>query len=338
MIAVANPPSESLNPSVDLVSTPEGGLRVFFSGLFPGQPIDGIMATATAPAAGDPWSTPVPASATATAQRSPVYAASGIGAGVDNEGIFTSAWGDSSPSGGGFRVGLGTNGADSHFTDACCEIDPGVGSDSVTGETMVAANLLDTGIVVRSIDAGLSFPVPESAAAYTQQRTSIAGRIGAPGVVVGYGTGTNQFEARPAIWQVGEDKFKFLKNHEGAEHVGMAPAPEGKVWLYWERNGLINATRSNSDLTKFGKIVRKDLPGLSQPDKSTVYRLTGDASEGRLRLLALAETVEKPSTAEYSGLGFWMQVFQAGLAVKAKPDPVKKGEKLEVTVLDAGDP
>ena len=154
------------------------------------------MATTTAPVEDTPtWSAPVAASATPNPQRHPVYAASGTGAALGLDGVPVSTWGDSSPGGGGFHIGL-AGGPDADFSPACCEIDPNVGVDSVTGERWVAAHLLNTGIGVVSLDSGQTVSLGKSVAAWTQQRTSISGRIGAPDVYVAYGSGTNMFDAQ----------------------------------------------------------------------------------------------------------------------------------------------
>lgn len=88
--------TSALNPSVDLIAGPGGGLRAFFSGLFPGSPLPGgydtVMASATAPAAGTPWSAPAAASNNQLGTSSPVYVGSGIGAALV-AGQPISTWG-----------------------------------------------------------------------------------------------------------------------------------------------------------------------------------------------------------------------------------------------------
>ena len=323
-LLVADPSaSRSLNDNVDLV--PAGsGLRALFSTTWPSSPIDGVLATSTS-ADGSTWTSPSPASATDPAQRSPVYAATGIGGAVGLDGTTYSAWGDSSPSGGGYHVGLSPSEPDRRFSPDCCEIDPGVGVDAVSGEVVVAANLSDTGITLRSLNAGTTTVVPKSDHAWTGQRTSISGRIGKPGVYVAWGTGDNMFNARPALWRVGAPKFKFLKHQFDAAHVGMAPAPQGRMWVYWDRNGKVYASRTNRSATKFGAIVK--IHGAL--GSSTFYRLAGEGSLGTLDLFALTD-VE-------GTLGWWFERITPGLTLDGDA-AVKAGDSLVLYVTDAGEP
>ncbi len=323
--------NQSFNPSVDLVANPGTGLRVFFSQLAPGSPIDRIMATSTAPVEDTPtWSAPAAASATPPAQRSPVYAASGIGAGLGLDGVPVMTWGDSSPDGGGFHVGL-AGGPDGEFSPSCCEIDPNVAVDSVTGEPWVAAHLLDTGIGVVSLDSGQTVSVGKSVAAWTQQRTSISGRIGAPDVYVAYGSGTNMFDARPAIHQVNGPNDRALKGFQNAEHVGLAPAPDGRMWVYWSSGNHVFAVRSNPAVTKFGEVVSlKTFKG-----SDTVWHLIGDGSLGFLDLLAHTQQQSKAGV-DYTL--YSVARLLPGLTLKISPAKVNAGDKVEVTVEDAGDP
>lgn len=317
--------NESFNDRVDLIRDSGGNIRALFGALNPGSPYDTILAT-TSSATGASWSAVVPASATASGQRSPVYAAAGIGGGTGLDGTIFSTWGDSSPSGGGYHVGLNTTNPDVPFTAACCEIDPNVGVDSTTGEVAVASNIQGSGIRVKLLNGATTLTVPKSAAAYPAQRTSISGRIGAPGIWVGYGTGTNQFDAKPAVWEVGAEKFTFLKNQGDAENVGMAPGPGGRLWVYWERDEMVFATRTNPEVTKFGAIVKAKGP---LGGANATYRLAGEGSLGSLDLFGLFDV--------QGNLGWWTERFAPGLSLKGEAS-VKAGKKLGLTVTDAGEP
>lgn len=319
--------NQSFNDRVDLASNGADGLRALFSTTFPGSPIDGILATSVS-AAGTTWSSPIAGSATAVGQRSPVYAAAGIGGGTDLQGVTTGAWGDSAPDAGGYRVGLTTTGADAHFPGTLGDIDPDVATDSVTGESFVAVNHQDVGINLSSVAGADVGTVPQSAHAWTLQRTSITGRIGASGVYVGYGTGDNMFGAKPAIYRVGSSKFILLKNQADAAHVGIAAAPEGRLWIYWDRDGKIFASRTNREITKFGAIVR--YPGPLFED-ATFYRLAGEGSLGSLDLFALADVK--------GSLNWWVERLMPGLKLEVVGNGnVKPGDKIQFLVTDAGDP
>jgi hypothetical protein len=323
VLSVLTSADRSLNDNVDLLPS-GGGLRALFSLTNPGNPNDGILSTSTS-ATGDSWTPSVTASASATGQRSPVYAASGISGGVGLDGTTYSTWGDSSPSGGGYHVGLSPASPDNPFSPACCEIDPNVGVDSVSGEVMVASNLPDTGIRIESLSSGTTRTVSKSAHAWTGQRTSISGRVGAPGIYVAWGTGDNMFNARPALWKVGAPKFKFLKNQHDAAHVGMTPAPEGRLWVYWDRDGKVYASRTNRAATKFGAIVK--IPGALGAE--TFYRLAGEGSLGPLDIFALTQTD--------SALNWWTERIVPGLTLKCDGSAAQ-GQKLGCEVTDAGEP
>jgi hypothetical protein len=320
---------QGFNDRVDLVPAPNGGLRALFSALFPASPFDGILATSTSADGGVTWTPAAAASATAPADRSPVYAASGIAGATDSTGTATGAWGDSSPTGGGWRVGLTTNGPDNLFSDACCQVDPGVAFDSTTGQGYVAANVQDTAIQVTALDGGATVSAPESASAWTLQRTSITGRIGDDGVYVGYGTGDNMFNARPAIWRVGDSKFILLKNQHDAAHVGITAGPDGRLWIYWDRDDMIYASRTNPSVTKFGKVVSRSVPKAG----FDVFKLQGEGSAGPLGLFALAG----PAGGDEEN--WWYREQGAGLTCKvAGNGKVKAGKKVTFLVTDAGDP
>ena len=327
-VFTVNPAADqSFNDRVDLTSNGADGLRALFATTFPGSPIDGILSTAVS-ATGTSWSSPVAASATASGQRSPVYAASGIGGGTDLQGVTTGAWGDSSPDGGGYRVGLTTTGADIHFPATLGDIDPDVATDAATGETVIAVNHQDVGINLYSPTGADLGTVPQSGHAWTLQRTSVTGRVGAPGIYVGYGTGDNMFNARPAIYRVGSSKFIFLKNQKDAAHVGIAAAPGGRLWIYWDRDGKLYASRTNPDVSKFGAIVRYPSP---LGGDGTIYRLAGEGSLGSLDLMALVDAK--------GHLNWWLERLMPGLTIEAVGDgTVKAGETIKFKVTDAGDP
>ncbi len=328
LTTVSSAAGEGFNDRVDLVPAPGGDMRALFSATIPGSPFDGILATSTSTDDGTTWSAAAAASATAVTERSPVYAASGIGGAMDPDGTPTGAWGDSSPTGGGYRVGLTTDGADSHFDAACCEIDPGVAFDSESGKGYVAANVQDTGIQITPLGGGATTSAPESAHAWTLQRTSITGRISADGVYVGYGTGDNMFNARPAIWRVGDVKPLVLKKQEDAANVGIAPAPDGRLWIYWERDGTIFASRTNPSVTKFGAIVKRNAPHPGD----TIYRLAGEGSFGSLDLFVLSGSAN-------GSPNWWVRPLEAGLTMETLGNgKVAPGERIKFLLTDAGDP
>jgi len=328
-VLTANPAlDQSFNDSVELLAT-GGGLRALFSRTDPGGAADGVLSTATS-ATGSTWSAPAAASATAPALRSPVYAGAGISGGVSVGGFLYSVWGDSSPDGGGYHGGLSPADPDHGdalpFTPECCEIDPAVAVDSVSGELDLAANKPGTGIRVRPPHSTATVVAPKSAHAWTQQRTSISGRIGAHNIYLAYGAGNNMFNARPALWKVGSPKVLILKNQHDAQHVGMAPAPGGRLWVYWDRNGKIYASRTNRAATHFGAVVK--VSGALGGD--TFYRLDGEGSLGQLDLFALTDVPGRD-------LEWYTQRIAPGLSLGCAKT-AKPGKTLKCDVRDAGEP
>ncbi len=320
--------NNGINSSVELIAGPSGGLRVLFAGLFPKTPIDLVMSSATAPAAGAPWSPASPVSNNAVATASKVYVASGIGAAVSPAGLTTLVWGDSGPSEGGYHLGLDPLSPDISFPSTL-ERDPGAAFDAITGAGYLAWNELggsgSPNALKVAAPGGAPITAPNSAAAWVGQRVSISGRIGAPGVYVAYGSGNNQFDATPALWRVGASKLIRLKRQRDAEHTGLAPAPGGRLWLYWEREGRLYALRTDKQAKRLGAIVSAKLP----KGASVVYRLQGEGSRGPLDLFALTDAK--------GGLGYLQQRILPGLTLLAKPKPAKAGKKVTLNVSDAGE-
>jgi hypothetical protein len=313
--------SGGANESVALVRAPEG-IRAFFAGLEAGSSLDRAMATATS-ANGQSWS--APASASRSGAAKPVYVASGLDANVGLDGTFYSAWGDSSPGGGGFHVGLDPSIPDGELP-AGLQSDPGVGVDSKSGQVFVAWNDLDASNVSVMALSPLGAPValPNSGAGQLQHEVGTTGRIGAPGVFIAYTQGTNAFLGDPALFRVDTGKATKLTRKDG-EMVSIAAAPSGRLWMFWKDSGTVFARRSNKAATKFGATRTIRAPGGSA---ATIYSLTGEGSRGPLDVLAL---VDPPS----GGIANFHQRILPGLTLKAKK---KAGGKTAFKVTDAGAP
>ena len=320
--------NNGINSSVDLLAAPGGGLRVLFAGLFPETPLDAAMASSTAPAAGTPWSAASPISNTNPATRSPVYVAAGIGGAVSPSGETVLVWGDSGPEDGGYHVGLDPATPDVPFPTGLA-INPNATFDAAGTPYLawIVLGGMETAGSLRVMPiGGAPMTAPNSAAAWTGQRVSLSSRIGAGGVYVAYGSGNNEFDATPAWWRVGAAKAKVVKGQRDAEHTGLAPAPGGRLWIYWNRHGRLYAMRTNKKASKAGAIVS------IKPPKGTgaIYRLQGEGSRGPLDLLALAEAS--------GGLGYFQQRIMPGLTLLAKPKATKAGKKLTLRASDAGEP
>jgi hypothetical protein len=308
-----------VNQSSALVATPEG-LRVFFAAT---NVFDDALASATS-VDGTAWSAPAIASRGGNAAR-PVYAASGIGAALAPDGIFYSAWGSSAPGAEGFHAGLDPAVADGALGPGTV-VDPGVGVDSQTNAAYVAANVVgdDGMMVLRIAPAGTPTTIPNSDAEQLGHRVGVTGRIGAPGVIVGYTQGTNPFTGRPAVFRADTGRTMRVSNHRGAEQISIAAAPEGRVWVLWKDGDTVYATRSNRAVTRFGRPTTVRAPKGSD----TIYSLAGEGSRGPLDALVLADV---PG----SGIGNWHQRILPRLSLTAK---ARKGGKVTFFATDAGDP
>jgi hypothetical protein len=316
------------NNSVDLLLSLDGGLRVFFAGLNPGSPLDTLLATATAGADGKTWTVqPTPVSNSTPGSNHPVYAASGIGGGLALDGTPIGAWGDSSPSGGAFHVGLSSATPDIEFPSTVGDIGPDAASGA-DGQLVLARNDIaptPARLVAMLLPSGQELVAPNSGALQTD-RVSISGRSGGqPGVYIGYTSGDNPFTGFATIWKVGDAAAKTVSKR-GAESTKLSPAPNGAFWMMWKDDNLVFARRSNPALTKWGAIVKVKPP----KGTGTVYDVIGEGSSGPLDLLANVDIG--------GALAYWHQRILPGLSISAKPKKVSAsvGGKVKFTVTDAG--
>jgi hypothetical protein len=309
------------NNTVSLLPV-SGGIRAFFSGLDAGNTLNGAMATATS-SNGTSWAVQPTAASFGGIGAKPVYAASGLDGGQGLDGTFYSIWGDSSPNGGGYHVGLDGTVADNNLPGDL-KSDTAIGVDSKSGQVVAAWNIIGGSVQVMPLSpAGAVTTLPNSGAAQLQHPVGITGRMGAAGLFVGFTQGTNEFTGKPAVYRV--DSGKVLKvSNTVAQQISIAAAPEGRLWVFWKNGGTVLATRSNKTATAFGAVRKVVVPGGTS---SSVFDLAGEASPGSLDLLALVQ----PSSGT---LANYHQRILPGLTLKAKKG--KKGKTL-FTVTDAGD-
>ena len=318
-----------------------GGLRAFFAGLWNGpHPLQSGLATATS-SDGAAWAVK-PTLASSANPPAPVYAASGIGAALLGNGTPLTAWG--SP-GGAAHLGIDPFAPDIVYESDCCGqsvYEPGIGVDAATGQAVVAwkfiSNTGAAGTAARALlPAGPRVQPPGGAAADSLIQTGITGRLGGKdGVYLAYEQGTNQFLARPAVWRFGGAKATTLSSQTGARSIGITPAPEGRLWVYWHRQGKITARRSNKAATAWGA------PQTVAPatGTQTIYRVTGEGSAGPLDAFGLFDRGGNDR-------GYWQTRILPVLtltATKGKTTTKKVGKKIvkkvKVTfaVRDVGDP
>ena len=190
--------------------------------------------------------------------------------------------------------------------------DPGAGVDAATGQAVVAWNLLDGSGVVALPCRRRARHAPRIRAPQLQHPVGVTGRLGAPGVVVAYTRGDNEFTGTPALYRVDTGATLALSRRPGQD-VGVAAAPEGRVWAFWKYGATVFATRSNKAATRLEPVQAIKAPG------DVVFDLEGEGSSGPLDVLALLEAdyhhrVRPALTLTRSGRTF--KVTDAG-------DPVK---------------
>jgi hypothetical protein len=110
-----------------------------------------------------------------------------------------------------------------------------------------------------------------------------------------------------------------------AEHVNVAAAPQGRLWLMWEQSGTIYATRTNPTATRIGAVNT-----LKPPGGGTIFRLNGEGSRGPLDLVVNVQTGGQQ--------GLWHQQVWPKLQLAASSRNAGKGRVITFRVLDAGDP
>ena len=285
----------------DLITLPDGSLRVFFGGLrttTTGDP-NSNMNTATAPAAGAPWDLFVgttvtddsaygsDAGAAVLADGTPILSFGGTGAGTFVHRGLDPAQPDVSLQG-----QFGT----------CCGYSPDIAVDSVTGGPVVAWYSNATGhlgVFAQALDAGSGQTIgaptqmPGSTTAFngtpssSQQlsRTPIVARAGG-GVYLAYGGGYPT-TSKALLWRFGAPNSVTIDSRKADHIVGLAADPDGRVWVFWilRAGGTpkVYARRSNKAATAFGPTVAAGAPAGQQSG----YRIAGNAQSATLDLVGL---------------------------------------------------
>jgi hypothetical protein len=314
----------------DLLRMPNNTLRAFFGGIrstAPGDDNDALN-TATAPASGSPW-TLQPGRA---AQALYAYATSVTGAGLAKDGTPISTW--SGSPGLGFHYGVSPSDPDGKIPQSgCCLYVPDVATDVSTGQSWVgfySNENASPGVYANRISpAGpqggrvlLPGSVTGKSSLAPGNRAAITGRLGAPGVYYVYGQGYPTFKT-VALIRLGASKPHLVIAAVGMKHANIAAAPEGRLWLMWERSGTIYATRTNRAATRIGAAT-----SIKPPGGGSVYRLNGEGSAGPLDLLANVQS---------GGQGFWHQQVLPRLELKATTKTTASGRTVVFRVTDAGD-
>ena len=311
----------------DLLRMPDGSLRAFFGGIRTTNAgeTNNAMNTATAPASGAPW-TLKPGKA---AQSTSAYATGVAGAGLAKDGTPISTW--SAGPGLGFHYGVDTSTPDGTIPQTgCCLYTPEIAVDSASGQAWVGFHSNESaapGLYVNAIGPagaqGGRRLAPGSATGkssiYPGNRAALSGRIGAGGVYLFYGQGYPTFKTL-ALWKVDTAKPHLVVKLDGNEHANLAAAPNGRLWLMWERSGTIYAARTNRSATRVGAVN-----AVKPPSGATIYRLNGEGSAGPLDLIANMQAGGNQS--------LWHQQVWPKLSLAGS----RSGTSIVFRVTDAGD-
>ena len=327
----------------DLVTGPGGGLRAFFGGIHTtntGEPND-EMNTATAGPAGDAWAVATPSISHGD------QGAADAGATTAADGTPFVSWGATL----GVFVHRGPAiGPSTNLQPAlggCCGYAPDLARD---GSGNIAAAWFSNatgneGVFAQQVDpaggAALGAParMPGSATRFQGElksvqmvsRTPIVARPGRAGFWVAY-PGGYPSQSRVLLWRVGGGLAVLARDRNVAhDQVGLAAAPDGKLWAFWsEKEGSryrIVVTRSDKDVRRFGERIVLRPPAGSVDD----FHLLGDAQRGRLDLLGSFGTV--------NGVSTWHRQVLPGLTLKATTRRLRSGAvRVTVAVRDAGRP
>ena len=311
---------QSINPHVELAAV-GAGLRAFWAGVTSG-PLSGPTVMAASSNGGATWAAP----AAVTASRWGATAA-GIGTGVTPSGTVAAAQGDAAA---GTNIVHVAGGAEVPYeTSGCCASAPDVAVDAVSGQMILgwfSSAAGHTGLWTQAVAAsgvvGARAAVPASATP-PGQRVAIAGRLGAGGVYVAYGTATSV-----NLLRIGGSPVVVARG-TGIEKVGIAPAPEGRLWLFWSRGSEYLATRSNRRATRFGTATKIALPAID----AKTYGLYGEGSLGPLDLVAHAGTG--------AAIPDWHTQVLPRLSLSSSSRTFKRGDRtlvrLTFRVTDVGD-
>ena len=276
----------SLN-NPDLIVTKNGGLHLIFGGQRTTDVKDpyshGSLYSVTAPASGAAWMLEKGAHAQSNAVTS-----SPVGAGMLQDGTPLTAWAVSFAL--QAHIGLNPKTEDLKFQTTCCAYQPDIAVDAVSGEAVLGwySNASkEQGLYTQTIapKPGERQFVPDSAtpdrnsSISLDQRMAIAARIGAPGVYVAYGAGYPTFTT-VNLWRQGSADPFVIAQAAGARHVNISAGPEGRLWVMWQRNRRVYATRSNRAATRFGAIVEVAPP--AGKAESGIYKVKGEGSLGPL--------------------------------------------------------
>lgn len=324
----------AIDPIPDLVTQPDGSLRIFFGGIRttnPNEP-NSNMNTATAPADGTTWNL-----FQGTVVTGDAAYGSDAGVALLGDGTPLISFG-STGSGAFIHRSLDPNQPNYQVQaqlGSCCGYYPDVAVDSQTGTPYIAwySNATNNqGVFAQALNPGSGQPtgapaqMPLSTTNPQLTRTPIVSRVGG-GVYVAYGGGSPS-TTKVLLWRVPGPKSFVVGSSQHDHIVSLAADPEGRIWVFWIEQGPHNqvfARRSNLAANKFGPAVKVGAP----PGQDSAYRITGNAQSGKLDIVA-----EFGNT---SGNAQWHTQVLAALDLTASPSKIK-GTKTTAVKFTVSDP
>jgi hypothetical protein len=192
----------------------------------------------------------------------------------------------------GFHYGVDPSTPDGKIPQSsCCLYHPDMGVDSASGQAWIGFTSNENatpGFFVNAIGPGGAeggrklAPGALTGGDFLQPigRTPITGRISAAGVFLAYGQGYPTIN-KIAVWRTDTSKPQLLLNASGAKHVAIAAAPEGRLWVMWDLDGKVYATRTNRAATRVGPATT-----IAPAGSKSVYELDGEGSAGPLDVIA----------------------------------------------------
>jgi hypothetical protein len=316
----------------DVLRMPDNTLRAFFGGIRTtgAGETNNSLNTATAPAAGIPWTLQIGKAA----QSRSAYSGATTGAGLARDGTPISAW--YSTGGMGFHYGTSPGDPDRSVpASSCCLYEPEIAVDAQSGQAYIGFFSLENttpGLYAQRISPGGiqgdRFPAPGSrvgtSALNPGGRTALTGRIGAGGVFLFHGQGYPTFKTL-ALTNVVTGRSQIVLKADRAEHPNVSAGPDGRLWLVWEQSGTIYASRTNRAATKAGAAN-----ALKPPGGGTIFRLNGEGSRGPLDLVVNVQAGGQQ--------GLWHQQVWPKLQLAASSRKAGRGRVITFRVLDAGEP
>lgn len=146
-------------------------------------------------------------------------------------------------------------------------------------------------------------------------------------VFLAYAVGYPTREA-VAVWRVGDPEAVRVPGSAETQYADISVDAVGRVWAVWESRDVVRASRSNPDVSSFGRVVDLGSP-----------RSSGTASAGDV-LVDGTGPGPGADVVVNTGSGLQHQEVLAGLTLQATPTRLEVGRRqtVRLRVTDAGEP